>query len=136
MARTRMSDISRRRPVGAELQPDGSTHFRVWAPEPKTMALRIEATGQARERHVALEAEGDGYYSALVEDAAAGTRYRFLLDDDALADPASRWQPDGPFGPSAVVDPTAFSWTTPPRDLALAGQVIYEMHPGTFTAEG
>src|SRR5205823_1958766 len=39
----RMSDISRRRPIGAEVQRDGSTHFRVWAPEPREIALRIEA---------------------------------------------------------------------------------------------
>src|SRR5690606_1424819 len=52
-------------------------------------------------------------------------------------DPASRCQPRGPHGPSLVVDPNAFSWTDagwhcPP----LRGQVIYELHVGTFTREG
>jgi maltooligosyltrehalose trehalohydrolase len=54
-----------------------------------------------------------------------------------LPDPASRFQPDGPFGASMLVDPTAFTWTdeawTGPR---LEGQVLYEMHVGTFTQEG
>src|SRR6185503_9952696 len=83
------------------------------------------------------EREADGYYSALVPDAGAGTRYRYVLDGDALADPASRFQPEGPFGPSEVADPTRFSWKQPsPRGAELAGQVLYEMHPGTFTPEG
>jgi maltooligosyltrehalose trehalohydrolase len=131
-----MSDARRRYPAGAELQPDGSTHFRVWAPEPRQIALRIERPGD-KPRDIALEREAEGYYSALVADATAGTRYRYVLDGDALADPASRFQPDGPFGPSEVVDPTRFSWKQPtPRGAELEGQVLYEMHPGTFTPDG
>jgi len=121
--------------VGAEAQPDGSTHFRVWAPEPRHVALRIEGSGQARD--VALEREEDGYYSALVEGAGAATRYRYVVDGDPLPDPASRYQPEGPFGPSEVVDHSQFRWEHPsPRGLELAGQVIYEIHAGTFTCEG
>jgi maltooligosyltrehalose trehalohydrolase len=48
----------------------------------------------------------------LVPGAGHGTRYRFRLDGgEELADPASRHQPDGVFGPSAVVDPGRFAWT-------------------------
>src|SRR5215813_6669181 len=131
-----MSDVCRRYPAGAEIQPDGSTHFRVWAPEPRQIALRIERPGD-KPRDIALEREGDSYYSALVADAGVGTHYRYVLDGDALADPASRFQPDGPFGPSEVVDPTRFSWECQPLlNVELAGQVLYEMHLGTFTAEG
>jgi maltooligosyltrehalose trehalohydrolase len=131
----RMSEICRRFPVGAEVQPDGSTHFRVWAPDPRTVSLTVERG--ARSRIVALEREEHGYCSALVEDAGAGTRYRYILDDEALADPASRSQPDGPFGPSEVVDPATFRWQhTTQRGVDLPGQVIYELHPGTFTPEG
>ena len=55
----------------------------------------------------------------------------------AYPDPASRFQPDGPHGPSEVVDPAAFRWTDRrwpgiPRE----GQVVYELHVGTFTAAG
>ena len=75
--------------MGAEAQPDGSTHFRVWAPEPRQVALRIEDGDNTRD--VALDQEADGYYSLLVADAGAGTRYRYVLDGDALADPASRY---------------------------------------------
>jgi len=59
------------------------------------------------------------------------------LGDRLLADPASRWQPDGVHGPSAVFDPSAHRWgdagfVAPP----LWRYVIYEVHVGTFTAEG
>jgi maltooligosyltrehalose trehalohydrolase len=88
---------------------------------------------------VPLEAEEGGYFAALVGEAAAGDRYGFLLDDDQtrLPDPASRFQPDGPHGPSEIIDPAAYSWQDKGRQgLRLAGQVIYEMHIGTFTPEG
>ena len=88
-------------------------------------------------RDVALDQEADGYYSVLVADAGAGTRYRYVLDGDALADPASRYQPEGPFGPSEVIDPERFHWEhSLARGVELAGQVICELHAGTFTPEG
>src|SRR5262245_19046782 len=131
-----MSEVRRRYPAGTETQPDGSTHFRVWAPEPQQIALRIERPDDTR-RDIALDKEADGYYSALVADAGAGTRYRYVLDGDPLPDPASRFQPDGPFGPSEVVDPARFAWQQPsPPRIELPGQVLYEMHLGTFTAAG
>ena len=82
--------------------------------------------------------QDDGYHAVLVPQAAAGVRYRYRLGGrDAFPDPASRFQPDGPHGPSQVVDPAAFVW----RDgqwpgVGIEGQVIYEMHIGTFTQEG
>ena len=50
---------------------------------------------------------------------------------------ASRFQPEGPHGPSQVVDHTRFTWTDANwRGCTLEGQVLYEMHIGTFTPEG
>src|SRR5258707_387468 len=37
-----MSDIRRRLPVGAEAQPDGSTHFPVWAPDPRSISSKLD----------------------------------------------------------------------------------------------
>lgn len=131
-----MSEIRRRYAVGAETQPDGSTHFRVWAPEPRQIALRIE-TGSDDRRDVGLDREEDGYCSILVEGVGAGTRYRYVVDGDPLPDPASRFQPEGPFGPSEVVDPSGFRWQhASPKGVELAGQVLSEIHIGTFTAGG
>ena len=103
------SDMShkRRYPVGAEVVPGGA-HFRVWAPARRTVGGR----GRRRRPAAPLEAEGNGYFAGTRPGVGAGTRYRFRLDGgDAYPDPASRFQPDGPHGPSEVVDPAAFGWT-------------------------
>jgi maltooligosyltrehalose trehalohydrolase len=61
-----------------------------------------------------------------------------LDDGDRLyPDPASRFQPYGPHGPSQIIDPRTFQWTDGMwPGVHLEGQVIYEMHLGTFTQEG
>ena len=130
-----MSSVTRRFPIGAELQPTGGVHFRVWAPAPKTVSLVLERSGCQQD--VGLEAQDDGYYAAFVADAAHGARYWYRLDGKLAPDPASRWQPDGPSGASAVVDSEAFAWTMPALPgVSLHSQVIYEMHIGTFTRDG
>jgi maltooligosyltrehalose trehalohydrolase len=129
------SHIQRRLPIGAEVQKDGRTHFRVWAPRRRAVEVVVEGTAKGT---FALEAEEDGYFSGFAP-AAAETRYRLRLDGDGklYPDPASRFQPEGPHGPSQVVDASAFSWTDGDwLGVGLAGQVIYEMHLGTFTPEG
>ena len=69
---------------------------------------------------------------------AHGSRYKYRLDGgETCPDPASRFQPEGPHGWSAVVDGAAFPWTDQNwRGVALPHQVIYEMHIGTFTRQG
>lgn len=128
---------SRRMKVGAEIVSDGGVHFRVWAPQRRTVQVVIEdgETAQSYE----LQAEPDGYFSGLVSSAEAGTRYRYRLDgsDRLFPDPASRFQPEGPHGPSQVIDPDSFQWSDEDWPGAeIRGQVIYELHLGTFTPEG
>jgi maltooligosyltrehalose trehalohydrolase len=131
-----MSRIRRRLPVGAEVQPGGGTHFRVWAPAPREVSLIVEQASGS-EHELPLEREPDGYYSALVSTAEPGTRYRYRLDGKPYADPASRFQPDGPFGASEVIDPDRYTWKDAGwRGITLDGQVLYEMHIGTFTPPG
>jgi maltooligosyltrehalose trehalohydrolase len=129
--------IFRRLPVGAEIQAGGGVHFRVWAPHRKTVEVTIERETHAAAAY-ALQRENAGYFSGLIMDAAPGTRYRYRLDgDSSYPDPASRFQPEGPHGPSQIIDPADFHWTDHDwRGIGLAGQVIYEMHVGTFTREG
>jgi maltooligosyltrehalose trehalohydrolase len=141
--------LARRLPVGAEALPEGGVHFRVWAPRRKRVEVVFESGdvvgegdnvkgGDARPAFE-LEREEGGYFSALIEQAGAGTLYRFRLDggDYLYPDPASRFQPQGPHGPSRVVDPNAFRWTDGAwRGASLKGQVVYELHVGAFTREG
>ena len=121
-------------PIGAEPLSDGGVHFRVWAPRCREVAVEIEGLGSAE-----LQAEAGGYFSLRSLSAKAGMRYRFRLDpgEAALPDPASRFQPEGPHGPSEIVDPGAFAWTDHTwRGVAREQLIIYEMHIGTFTPEG
>ena len=132
---------SRRYPIGAELISPTETSFRVWAPKAQSLDVLIEGSAGKASGHSLhpLNREADGYFSGTVA-VGAGTRYRFRLnnqDDQCYADPASRSQPDGPHGPSCVVDPKAFQWTDQNwPGLKLTGQIIYEFHIGTFTTRG
>jgi maltooligosyltrehalose trehalohydrolase len=120
-------------PIGAELQPGGGVHFRVWAPRVHAIVLHVDG------RELPIRAEADGYYSTHVADARAGSRYGYRLDDDQrlMPDPASRLQPDGPHGLSAVVDASAYHWNDGGwSGPTLDGQVMYELHVGAFTPEG
>src|SRR5512138_2436231 len=128
------ADFKRRLPLGAEVLPQGGVHFRVWAPRRRKVEV-VLSDGDA----IALTPEPGGYHSGVAGKAAAGALYRYRLDsgDKLFPDPASRFQPDGPHGPSQVVDPGVFRWTDGNwHGVARDGQVIYEMHVGTFTPEG
>jgi maltooligosyltrehalose trehalohydrolase len=129
-----MSVRQRRLPVGAEVLPSGEVHFRVWAPRRRTVEVALDPGGSP----VALPREEAGYFSGVVSGARVGSLYRYRLDGgESFPDPASRFQPQGPHGPSQVVDPTAYPWRDGERPgVAMAGQVLYEMHIGTFTPEG
>lgn len=124
-------------PVGAEALPEGGVRFRVWAPGRKRVRVQLE--GEGKPQTVEMRREPEGYYSVLAENAGAGSLYRFRLDEDdqLYPDPASRFQPEGPHGPSCVIDPNSFRWTDNDwKGAEIRGQVIYEMHVGTFTREG
>ena len=114
------------RPLGATARPGGGVEFRVWAPKPS----EVSVLGQP------LEPAGYGIWEGVL-DAEPGDDYRILLDGRRHADPMSRWQPLGLRGPSRVADPDAFEWTDSGWDgVPLDELVLYELHVGTFTAEG
>jgi maltooligosyltrehalose trehalohydrolase len=134
-----ISTAKRRVPVGAEVLRAGGVDFRVWAPRRQRVSVAFGAAADALDQSLELEAEGDGHFSGFAPQAQAGTRYGFRVDDDpnVYPDPASRFQPDGVHGPSEVIDPTKFEWHDNGwKGTPLAGQVIYELHIGTFTPEG
>lgn len=121
--------------LGAIYQGDGLTAFRVWAPDRKMVDVCLE-TPQGL-RYLPLRRAERGYFEG-THQAAPGMRYRYRLDGDAcLPDPCSRFQPEGPHGPSLIVESGKFRWTDEGwKGPSLRGQVIYELHVGAFTPEG
>jgi maltooligosyltrehalose trehalohydrolase len=118
------------RPLGARVLVDGRAEFRVWAPNPVTVSLRLG------DRTHALADAGYGVYEIEVP-ATAGEDYAFVLDGAELPDPSSRWQPHGLRGRSRLLDardlPGAQDRFTVPAQQQL---LIYELHVGTFSEAG
>ncbi|MDD5656660.1 MAG: malto-oligosyltrehalose trehalohydrolase, partial [Elusimicrobia bacterium] len=119
---------------GAHPLGGGRCRFRVWAPEQRKLALRLESGSR---RRLAMRPEPAGWWSAVTE-AGAGTLYRYILDGGrARPDPASLAQPQGVHGPAQIVDHAAFRWNDGGwRGRALEDLVVYELHVGTFTGPG
>ncbi len=118
------------RPLGANPVGDGLVEFRVWAPHADEVRVRVGDSEHA------LTDAGGGIHEGRVA-AQAGDDYEYRFGEHELPDPCSRHQPGGLRGPSRIVDTGAFQWSDAafaPRPLAE--QVIYELHIGTFTAEG
>ncbi len=118
------------RPLGPTVLPDGRVRFRVWAPKPRSVAIRLGSGDHP------LADVGHGVWEGEIE-AAAGDDYWVIADGRRFPDPCTRHQPKGLRGPSRIVDPAAFSWTDEAwGGLHLRDAVIYELHVGTFTEEG
>jgi maltooligosyltrehalose trehalohydrolase len=135
-----LPDKQRRFAVGAEFTGDQGTHFRIWAPACHRVSIvERDARSQQAGSAYPLESERAGYFSGLIHRLTTGHCYSLKLDDDDFLypDPVSRFQPFGPHGASQIVDPGTYEWQV--NDFAGAlpcGQVLYEMHFGTFTKEG
>jgi maltooligosyltrehalose trehalohydrolase len=121
-------------PGGARLTPSG-VHFRVWAPD--SHQVQVIFAGESRSP-LTLTLEPDGYFSGVADGAGPGLLYRYRLNGKAeYPDPYSRYQPQGPHGPSMVVDPDTYRWKDADwAGLQMKGQVLYELHVGAFTREG
>jgi maltooligosyltrehalose trehalohydrolase len=103
----------------------------VWSPVAKTVELIKAGTAYPMIR------ETDGHFTALGIDLEPETDYSFSVDGgDPLPDPRSPFQPYGVHGTSRWVT-TEFEWADnefSPTPLHAA--IIYELHVGTFSADG
>jgi len=122
------------RQFGPHLTNDG-TRFRLWAPAAKRVDVLLEPP---HARTSAMARGEDGWFTANVAGATAGTRYKFRIDDGIdVPDPGSNFQPDDVFGPGEVIDHSSFAWRADDwRGRPWQDAVIVEAHVGTFTQEG
>ena len=104
--------------------------FEVWAPTAERVELVLS------HETVPMTRAGELWTTDRV--ASDGQRYSYRVDGAGpFPDPRSRYQPEGPGGPSEIVDPSSFVWTDDAwQGAPLDTAVIYELHIGTFTAEG
>lgn len=123
--------MGRQKSFGA-LPDDTGTQFLLWAQGRKEARVDIEGRGS-----FSLAALGQGYFGGHVAQVRPGARYWFRLDDGPrVPDLASRCQPEGSSGPSVVAG-SGYDWTDGGwPGVTRRDQVLYELHVGTFTAEG
>ncbi len=95
-------------------------------------------TGSNNERTCPMTKTAEGYFTATAPGASPGEPYYFYVDDRGpFPDPASRFQPEGVHGPSAIINPARYRWHDQEWiGLALEEIVFYELHVGAFTPEG
>ncbi|RRW38150.1 malto-oligosyltrehalose trehalohydrolase, partial [Stutzerimonas stutzeri] len=114
---------------GPELLDDGTTRFRIWAPDAQNVSLIVVGA-----QTLPMTANEDGWYS-IDAPYGAGTLYRFLIDDELqVPDPASRAQAGDVHAPSLVVDTSSnYLWRNPNwLGRPWEETVLYEMHVGLY----
>ncbi|CAN5553667.1 malto-oligosyltrehalose trehalohydrolase [soil metagenome] len=120
---------------GCQVLAGQGVQFRLWAPAASSVELRIEGR-----ESIAMKEQGEGWYLADADEAVAGDRYRFCIDNEKLVpDPASHFNPDGPHGSSMVVNHASYAWNAASQEWKgrpWHESVFYELHVGTFTPEG
>ncbi|MEA3640565.1 MAG: malto-oligosyltrehalose trehalohydrolase [Lamprobacter sp.] len=137
-----MSTSKHRMPFGAESLSDGSVCFRLWAPAADQVALQL-FDGDDKQSF-GMNNAGDGWFELTTANARSGMRYAFRIAGErvegqqTVPDPASRFQPADVHGPSEIIEPNDFRWPDgePWRGRPWEEAVCYELHLGTFSAEG
>lgn len=114
---------------------DGGAHFMVWAPKCRS----VEVVSEDKKVILSLKSEPKGYFSGFIPNVREGFLYKLRVDGkDSYPDPCSRFQPKGPHGPSMVIS-SDFEWHDSAwqnKGIQLHGQIVYEVHIGTFSEEG
>ncbi|MFH1369382.1 MAG: malto-oligosyltrehalose trehalohydrolase [Elusimicrobiota bacterium] len=121
--------------IGAWLEKDGKSSFTVWAPFAAGVELNI-ITPEARK--IPMDKKEDGYWRLESAGIPAGAGYMYIVDGKTpRPDPSSFYQPEGVHGRSELVDHDSFKWNDGAWKGIEPGKMIaYELHIGTFTAEG
>ncbi len=123
-----------KRSIGINVDPAGGVLARVWAPNAKTLALRV-CNGRI---DLPMQREERGYWTLQTDLLADADLYRIVIDNKKfLPDVTSLGQPKGVHEASQVVDLDRFAWTDAKwGNLPLEDYIFYELHTGTFNTEG
>lgn len=126
-------EMNQQRTLGAWPGPDG-TDFAVWTDRAREVKIRWKNAQGDGEAQLTRSAS-DHLYQGFIAGVKAGDRYEVLIDGISCVDPFARSLPDGVHGPAEVV--ALPRNVTGKRAIDLErGEVFYELHIGTFTAEG
>lgn len=122
----------RKRP-GAEIIRDNTCRFSVWAPLAEEVEVIFRENGEPEN----LEKSDKGYWEKEISGKGPGTFYKFRINnEEEFPDPASRWQPEGVHSWSGIPE-NSYKWKDNEwKGLPISEMIIYELHVGTFTAEG
>lgn len=133
--KSRSGDISEW-PLGATSVSCDTTNFLVWAPKQQSLQVVWNRKGESQEE--SLTRHENGYFHGQVKGVPPGTDYLYRLESGQLRpDPASRYQPTSVHEESRVVTDRGFAWSDEEwKGVPKEQLVIYEMHVGSFTAEG
>ncbi|MBV5298290.1 MAG: malto-oligosyltrehalose trehalohydrolase [Rhodoferax sp.] len=119
--------------IGHHVDAQGQSAFRVFAPEKRSVRIVFEGSADV----LALTCDELGFWQGACSRLPHGTLYWLEVNGQYYPDPASRYQPQGVHGPSRVTDIAKVPSHTPAwRGVRMADAIIYELHVGTFTAEG
>lgn len=124
--------------MGATPQSKG-THFRVWAPHAKAVAVIGNFNKWKEDKALPLQPDANGYWSGVAPKAKPGDEYRYLLttqDGRNLYrnDPYARLVTNS-VGNSVIYDTQAFDWEGDHFQIPNWNElIIYELHVGTFHA--
>lgn len=118
--------------LGANFVSKNRVHFSVWAPFQSHLQVQIHGSlfPMERDRHDYFHLELDGLHE--------NDTYMYVLaNGKTRPDPVSRYLPQGVFGPTAIIDCNAFTWTDQNwKGIKQEEYIFYECHVGTFTPEG
>lgn len=120
--------------IGSRYLGNGQCQFTVWSPLSQQVDLHLVSP---EDKLIPLQRSEQGYWQTTIA-AEPGTLYFYRLNNEVdRPDPASQSQPQGVHGASEVVDQGKFTWSDEQwQGVPLEDLVIYELHVGTFTAEG
>ena len=112
---------------------DHEVELALWAPLVSEVWVVFQESGSK----VRMERDESGFHVARA-DVKEGSLYRFsLYNGKIIADPASRFQPQGVAGPSMLVNPSGYRWKFDSWEVYPMGEsIIQELHVGVYSPEG